>query len=134
MIARGKAHCIPCVREPSSALRVLVVDDDRGAVEALVNLLTLDGYAAQGSWSGEEAVALLASLPFDAVVTDLEMPRTSGLDVLCAAHDLPVLVVTAFAGSDLSARALALGARKVFAKPLAYELLAGTLAGLAAVP
>ncbi|MHB8877517.1 MAG: response regulator [Myxococcaceae bacterium] len=110
--------------------RVLVVDDDRGSVEALCRLLTMDGFDAQGSSSGEEAVALLASQPFDAVVTDLEMPRVSGLRVVAAARKSRVVVVTAFAGSEACARAVALGAARIFEKPLSYEQLADELAEL----
>lgn len=112
--------------------RILVVDDDRVAVRGLCDLLELDGYAPVGTELPERALEHLRAESFDALVTDLEMPKVHGLEVVkeaLAAHPgMPVFVVTAYAGSPAAASALALGARSVLKKPLAYEHLLSELA------
>ncbi len=106
---------------------ILIVDDDPGAVGALVTLLELDGYHAVGLTDPEEALAQLERRRFDVVITDLEMPGIHGVDVARAARlanpEAAILVVTAYDRSAASARALAVGAQRVFGKPLHYEEL-----------
>lgn len=111
--------------------RILVVDDDKVAVRGLCDLLELDGYSPVGFDLPEKAVERLKLESFDALVTDLEMPRLHGLEVVKAARaarpELPIVVVTAYAGSPAAASALALGARCVLKKPLAYDRLLAEL-------
>jgi len=106
---------------------VLVVDDDPEAVEALCCLLAMDGYHVRGASSGTAAKAMLDAEPFDAVVTDLEMPGVGGLEVVAAAKGARVVVVTAGDDPADRLRAEQLGARKVFGKPVEYEELASEL-------
>jgi len=116
------------------ATRVLVVDDDLSSVIALRALLELDGFDATAVDSPQLALELLGTRPFDAVVTDLEMPGVSGLEVIrvaCAGrHNSSVFVVTGC--TEFSARSAALegGARRIFDKPLDYEVLAHELNSL----
>lgn len=112
-------------------LRVIVVDDERAAVDALARLLRLDGYEAVGHTSALSAREAIETEPFDAVVTDLEMPDVHGVEIVRTAQRVkssaPVFVVSAYAGSPVAKSALAAGARKVFAKPLDYDALAESL-------
>lgn len=112
--------------------KVLVVDDDPAAAKGLRLLLGTDGYEATSEHDPEVALARLAREPFDAVVTDLEMPRVHGVEVVRAARAAQpratVLVVTASVNSAASVEALAAGANRVLGKPLDYELLAEELA------
>jgi CheY-like chemotaxis protein len=111
---------------------VLVIDDDPVGAAALRTLLELDGYEVVALQSATEAIALLRRERFDAVITDLEMPNAHGVDVVRAARavagNIPVLVVTGYGRSVASERALAMGAQRVFDKPLQYEALADELA------
>lgn len=113
--------------------RVLLVDDDRVAVDGLCSLLEMDGFDVTGLVSPEEALRRLKDERFDVLITDLEMPRIHGLDVVRAARaasaTMKVLVVTAYMGSRASATALTVGAARVFSKPLRYELLIHELGG-----
>lgn len=119
-------------------MRILVVDDDANAVTALCALLEMDGYEPVGVKRGEDALERLKAEAFDVVVTDLEMPRVHGLEVVRAARvaraDMPVVVVTAYGNSPASASALSLGARRVLGKPLRYESLVSELERVAALP
>jgi two-component system response regulator PrrA len=114
--------------------KILVVDDDRTAVKALRILLELDGYEATACDSGGAALEALKNGAFDAVVTDLEMPGANGIEVVRAARGapspLPVLLVTAYAGSPFCQKALDAGAKRALPKPLRYEALLAELASL----
>lgn len=111
--------------------RVILIDDERGAVSALTRLLRLDGYDVRAFSSAERGREAIESGPFDAVVTDLEMPEVHGIEIVRTAqrlkHSAPVFVVTAYAESAVGRCALALGARRVFNKPLDYDALAHAL-------
>ncbi len=111
--------------------RVIVVDDERAAVDALSRLLRLDGYDVVGHTSAVSARNAIETESFDAVVTDLEMPDVHGVEIVRTAQRVkngaPVFVVSAYAGSAVARSALAAGARKVFAKPLDYDELAQSL-------
>jgi len=112
--------------------RVIVIDDERAAGEALARLLKLDGYEVARFTSATSARSAIESEPFDAIVTDLEMPDLHGLEIVRAAqrvkHAAPVFVVSAYAGSPVASNAVAAGARRVFSKPLDYDELSAALA------
>lgn len=62
---------------------VLIVDDDPDMLELTVEGLTLQGFAAQGAGSPEEAVEKMRAHRFAAVVADLHLPRTADGETLC---------------------------------------------------
>lgn len=114
--------------------RVLVVDDDFSAVTGLRKLLELDGYEVWATESPRRALERLASESFDAVVTDLEMPGVHGVEIIRAAQrarpGMPVLVMTGYFGTPICDTALEEGARRIFGKPIEYDILLDELAGI----
>jgi len=80
--------------------RVLVVDDDGGIRKSLEELLELDGCRVETARDGEEALETLARGEFDAVLSDVVMPRMDGYELYKAIREryprLPVLMMTAF--------------------------------------
>jgi PAS domain S-box-containing protein len=81
-------------------LRILVVDDDRGILRTLSEILEADGCLVDTAEDGAEALEHVAISPFDLVLTDVVMPRMDGLDLFTRLHqmhpDIPVLMMTAF--------------------------------------
>jgi CheY-like chemotaxis protein len=83
------------------ALKVLVVDDDPGAVERIA--IHVQGLASTvlRATGGREGIAIARSEAPDLIVLDLMMPDVSGFDVVAALHErpdtagIPILVVTA---------------------------------------
>ena len=61
---------------------ILLVDDDESSREALSLLLKASGYLVTPAPSGTDAIRHLNTTPFDLVITDLAMPKMSGVDVL----------------------------------------------------
>lgn len=68
---------------------VLVVDDNRDAADSLSELLRLLGFRVSAAYDGETALAMAMREPPLAVFLDLNMPGTSGRDVLAALRELP---------------------------------------------
>jgi two-component system response regulator HydG len=111
---------------------VLIVDDDAAMCEMLVKGLARKGFACRFRTAPAEALALMESEPFDAVVTDLNMRAMNGLE-LCARivanrPDVPVIVITAFGSLETAVGAIRAGAYDFITKPVEIEALALALA------
>ena len=81
--------------------KVLIVDDDATMVALLATLLEIDGFEAQETLSGEEALRAIREDPPDLVLLDIMMPEMDGFEVLAILRDhpstekLPVVMLTA---------------------------------------
>jgi DNA-binding NtrC family response regulator len=107
--------------DASSAVRVLVVDDDRALREGCASVLQSDGYRVTTSGRAEEAIELVKRPQFDVVLVDLYMAPVSGLEILRATlsanRDAIVLVMTGNPSVNSSVEALRLGAWDYIPKP-----------------
>lgn len=101
---------------------VLVVDDDADLLESYVGLLVSAGYDADGAGDGAEAIARLISGQYDAVLTDVHMPRSGGLDVLSGVRtrdlDVPVILMSGDPTLFSAITAVEEGAVAYLTKPL----------------
>jgi DNA-binding NtrC family response regulator len=105
--------------------QVLIVDDDAAACQLLAEVLTREGHTVQTALSVADALEhISAHGMFDAVVTDLRMPKASGMDLLRRVReqdaDAIVIVVTAFGDAAVTAEAIHAGAYDFISKP--YDL------------
>lgn len=100
---------------------VLVVDDHAAARQSVVDVLSMSGYEAEACSSGAEALNRLASNKYSVVVTDLQMPGMSGLDLIREIErrrfNVQVLMVTAHASISTAVEAMQLGAFDYLEKP-----------------
>lgn len=69
-------------------MRLLIVDDEAHIRAILVKALTLVGYEVDEAASGQEALALLHTEPYDLMVLDMVLPGMEGIDVLRQAHQI----------------------------------------------
>ncbi len=110
-----------------SSHKILVVEDDSGLREALVDTLSLGGYQCIKADSGESALLLLKNHKVDIVVSDVQMGGMSGLSLLKSIknqmNNLPVLLMTAYGTIDDAVQAMKDGACNYIAKPFAPEVL-----------
>ncbi len=60
--------------------RILIVEDDSAMGALAMKVLELHGWASQWARSAHEALSLLESVDFDAVITDINMPGMNGLE------------------------------------------------------
>jgi len=114
--------------DPRRAVEVLVVDDEDATRELLAILLRESGYRVETADSAEEALALLRRRPFDLVLSDVQMPGASGLElsrILTHSHPhLPVVLITGHADVDTAREAVQIGAADYLTKPFTVESLA----------
>lgn len=110
-----------------SKTKILVVEDDAGLREALVDTILLSGYECHAADSGESALILLKNQSVDLVVSDVQMNGMSGLNLLKnikhSFPNMPVLMMTAYGTIDDAVQAIKDGACNYMAKPFAPEVL-----------
>ncbi len=107
--------------------RVLVIDDDPGVVDYLLDMLRQANYSVAGYTDTTEALNAIAAEPFDLVISDVEMPGMRGLDLIAAIHRLRpeqlVLLITAFGSIELAMQSVRAGACEFLTKPFRIEEL-----------
>ena len=117
--------------------RVVVVADDSISVRKFVGrMLEKAGYRVKLASDGLEASEVVAQVGCHLVVTDLEMPRMNGYELMAhlrqnpATRKIPVLVVTSRAGAKHRDRALKEGASGFLTKPVQEDHLIATVESL----
>jgi two-component system, NtrC family, response regulator AtoC len=109
--------------------KILIVDDDPDFSEVAQSLVELEGYSSSLAMSGTEAIQLCHEQDFDAVLLDLKLGASSGLEVLRDLQSkwpgLPVIVVTAHGSLESAAAAVREKAFDYIGKPFpAADLVA----------
>lgn len=114
----------------STATRFLIVDDFPTMRRIVRNLLTELGFRqVEEASDGRAALELLKQQPFDFVISDINMPRMSGYDLLrqvradATLKAVPVLLIIGEANKDDVVQAIRLGANGTILKPLTKSTL-----------
>jgi len=104
---------------------ILIVDDEASVRDWLTIYLKRAGHSYRTAADGAEALVALKEERFDLVITDLKMPRVSGLDVLRAVKarnpQTEVVVITAFATPETAIEAMKAGAYDYLTKPFKID-------------
>jgi two-component system response regulator FlrC len=110
-----------------SKTTILIVEDDAGLREALLDTLLLGNYNVVEADCAEQALLMLSSHAVDLVVSDIQMGDMSGLTLLknikAKYPNMPVLLMTAYATIDDAVQAMRDGATDYLSKPFAPEVL-----------
>jgi two-component system, OmpR family, response regulator len=112
-----------------TGMRILVVEDDSKIASFVVNGLKQTGFAVDLCEDGEEGLVMARSVPYDAAVIDIMLPKLDGLSLVQQmrkeGHQLPVIILSAKASVDDRVRGLQAGGDDYLTKPFAFsELLA----------
>jgi EAL domain-containing protein (putative c-di-GMP-specific phosphodiesterase class I)/ActR/RegA family two-component response regulator len=106
---------------------VLLVDDEYPLLRAVERLLGQAGFRVHPASSGQEALELLERMGFDCIVSDINMPGMSGIDLLRAVRerdlDVPVVLLTGAPTLATAAEAVEYGAFQYLMKPVASHSL-----------
>ena len=112
------------------ARMISIVDDDPYAGDSLQELLESLGYAAQTFRSGDEFIQSGRAAKTTCLISDIQMPGLSGLDLrdrlLAEGHKMSVIFMTAYP-EKYRVRALEAGASGFLSKPIREESLIGCL-------
>jgi len=121
----------PEARTAPVGSRVLVAEDDQLQLRAYARALRAVGFEVDRADNGEEAINLLLNNTYDAVVSDITLPRVDGVGVLQAAHkrdpDMPVVLITGTPRLDTAVAAVEHSAFRYLLKPLDPVLLQETV-------
>jgi len=105
--------------------RILIVDDEESLREFLSIMLHREGYQVDTAVDGAQAAAHLRDHAYDLVISDIKMPRMSGLELLRhikeRAPETVVLMVTAFSTTEEAVEAMKQGAYDYITKPFKNE-------------
>ena len=113
-------------------MKILIVDDDNGTLNAVKVGLLSKGHEALIAGSGEEALKIIKARksgaePLDLLLTDLRMPRMDGLRLIRAARkimpDLKAILMTAYGDDNVKKKTRALGLCGYMDKPFRPETL-----------
>ncbi|MFO7676730.1 MAG: sigma-54 dependent transcriptional regulator [bacterium] len=106
---------------------ILAVDDSESTLEVLRRNLEATGYRVLTATGVPEAIALLDEHAVDLVITDLKMPRVSGLDLVRHvrenARETEVMMITGYATVSGAVEAMKTGAGEYLSKPFTAEEL-----------
>lgn len=108
-------------------IKVLLVDDEQGFLEAMSKRLAKRGLVVRMAPSGLTALDLLAEEPSDVVILDQKMPQMDGLTTLSQIRErfpqVKVIMLTGHATVDSAVSGIALGAFDYLVKPCDLETL-----------
>jgi two-component system response regulator PilR (NtrC family) len=105
--------------------KVLVVDDEESIREFFEIMLKREGYEVVTATNGAEALDRLKKERVDLVISDLQMPEMSGMELLQAAKELDpelvIIMITAFGSTETAVEAMKLGAYDYVQKPFKID-------------
>jgi two-component system CheB/CheR fusion protein len=114
-------------------MRILIVDDSADTVDMLRRLFEMDGAVVATASGAIEALEIARQKDFDAILSDISMPRVDGFEFvrrlreLVRHKDVPVLAITGFGRAEDVKRAEAEGFFSHVTKPIDVNKLVQTL-------
>jgi DNA-binding NtrC family response regulator len=107
------------------AYNILIVDDDHITRTSLNAVLQNRGFICTEAENGKDGFSLISQQEFDVVISDIEMPKMSGIELLEKAnklHKVPsFIIITAFGSLETAIEALRKGAYDYMIKPVNFE-------------
>lgn len=105
--------------------RILAVDDEESIREFLEIMLKKEGYDVTTAEDGQKAQEILKKKSFDMVISDLQMPNVTGMELLKHVKDnypdLVFMIITAFGTTESAVEAMKLGAYDYITKPFKID-------------
>jgi CheY-like chemotaxis protein len=102
--------------------KILIIEDDEAMRSLLKDVLDAEGLVTEAVSNGSDALKKLMDQAFDLIITDIQMPGLTGLDILPGIKKLqpeaPVIVITAFGSEEVLRRSFEKGATGYLEKPI----------------
>ncbi|MFA7157709.1 MAG: PAS domain S-box protein [Kiritimatiellia bacterium] len=125
----------------SRTLRILVAEDNITNQKVICGILTRMGHTVTAVANGKEVVQILAILPFDLVLMDIQMPEMDGFEAAAAIrapsthvlnHEIPIIALTAHTMEGDREKCLAIGMNGFIPKPVTAKSVATAIADIIA--
>ena len=111
-----------CNSKKDNKARLLIADDDQWLLESMAEWLVGEGYLVQTANSIEQTTKILAKEPFDLLMCDIRFDDGDGIALLRKVRkrfpELPVLMMSGYAGPDAARESIAAGAFELLTKPI----------------
>ena len=113
--------------------KILVVEDNALNIKLFCDLLAAHGHQPEGVLDSREALEAARAFEPDLVITDIQLPHVSGLELMEMIRndeklrDVPIMAVTAYAGVGDDERIRAAGAQAYVSKPISVVRFAETV-------
>ncbi|MFH2011816.1 MAG: sigma-54 dependent transcriptional regulator [Pseudomonadota bacterium] len=105
--------------------KILVVDDEPSMLEFLKIMLKREGYEVDCASGGKDAIEFCKKLSYDIVITDIKMPKVTGIDVLHQIKEIApetvIIFITAYATMETAIEAMKEGAFDYVTKPFKVD-------------
>jgi two-component system, NtrC family, response regulator HydG len=115
--------------------RILVVDDSQDALEVVQSILEDQGYCVRTCSCVDQALKILDQSVFDIIITDLRMPKISGLDLIRHVRenlkDVEIMMITGYPTIEGAVAAVKTGAEHYLAKPFTEKELTDAVQAIA---
>ncbi len=106
---------------------ILIVDDSPDTLEMIQRNLTSQGYIAYAALSASAAIEILEATAIDLVISDLKMPKVSGLDLIrhirANFKETEVMIISGYATVESAVESMSIGALDFLSKPFTDEEL-----------
>jgi DNA-binding NtrC family response regulator len=111
--------------------RILIVEDDLRLRNVLIDAISSEGHIATGAKSAEEAIEFLEQEIYEVILTDVNLPEKTGLELIPFGlqhnQNVQILVMTGFGTIDVAVQAMKLGASDFLCKPIALNDLISSI-------
>ena len=112
-------------------MRILLIDDDVNLGKVIAHQLGKSGYDVETAINGRDGLKLFAKSEYDVLISDIQMPDISGIDVLEAVRKtdrrVVIILITAYGSVNSAIDACKLGANDYITKPFGREQLLFTV-------
>ena len=107
-------------------MKILVVEDDKFALNLLQHSLETLGHKVDGTLNAEEAIQMASSGDYDLIISDIMMPGISGLSLVTVLRTVhlcttPIIIMSALSNQPLLESVYDAGANDFLAKPFSIE-------------
>ncbi|MCK5267307.1 MAG: sigma-54-dependent Fis family transcriptional regulator [Spirochaetes bacterium] len=102
--------------------KILIADDEKNIREGIGEALSLDGFAVSLAADGKTALSIVKNHDVDLIITDLKMPRLSGMELITEVHsidkNLPIIILTGHGTVEAAVDCMRKGAYDFLMKPV----------------
>ncbi len=114
--------------DPSTALRILIIDDNEELRSMLGNILEGLGYTIRSTDKAKDALSIIERRDADLCLLDLKMPGVTGFELLKVIRrrhlPIPIIVVSAYISQDAAQELAEIGVQGMVAKPSKKDRIA----------